>query len=72
MKNLFQIHLDARRQCDQISAKFGLNVPPREMEYKVCASYKTFYPFQKKDQIHRHLQSVKKLYAFEKSKFSVS
>ena len=34
-----------------------------EMECIECSSYNTFYPFQNKHQIHRHLQSVKMLCA---------
>ena len=31
---------------------------PKEMEYIEGSYYNTFYPFQNKHQIHRHLQSV--------------
>ena len=44
----------------------------REMEYIECSSYNTFYPFQNKHQIHQNPQSVKMLYAYEKSKHSES
>ena len=43
-----------------------------EMEYEEYAFYNTFHPFQNKHQIHLHLQSVKVLWAFEKSKFIAS
>ena len=42
----------------------------REMEFIEQTSFNTFYPFQNKQQIHRHLQSVRILCAFKKSKFS--
>ena len=34
--------------------------------------YNTFYPFQNKHQIQQHLQSVKMLCAFQKTKYSES
>ena len=36
------------------------------MESIESSSYNTFYPFQNKHQIHRHLQSVKMLWVYEK------
>ena len=42
------------------------------MEYIEHSSYNTFSPFQNKHQIHWHLQSVKVLCAFKKSKYSES
>ena len=39
----------------------------KEMEYIDCSSYNLFYPFQNKHKIHWHLQSVKKLCAYEKN-----
>ena len=50
----------------KLSQEVNSNLP-------LIASYNTFYPFQNKHQIHRHLQNVKMLLcAFKKSKFSVS
>ena len=40
----------------------------RDGIYIVHSSYKTFYPFHNKHQIHQHIQSVKMLRTFEKIK----
>ena len=40
------------------------------MENIESSSYNTFYPFQNEHPIHQHLQSVKMLCAYEKSKYS--
>ena len=49
-----------------------ISVKNREMEFIERASYNTFYPFQNKHQTHQHLQSVKMLCAFNKSRYSES
>ena len=38
------------------------------MESIESSSYNTFYPFQNKHQIHRHIQSAKMLWVYEKTK----
>ena len=42
-----------------LSFQLGLWEQIGEMEYIEHASCNTFYPFQNKHQIHRHIQSVK-------------
>ena len=62
---------DGQREADQDPASVPEKHSPeepvgnREMEYKERASYSTFYPFQNKHQIHRHLPSVQMLCAIK-------
>ena len=57
----------------EVSSTCGVwGLSKRDGIYRACISYNTFYPFQNKHQIHRHLQSFKMMCAFKKSKFCVS